>query len=216
MKLLIFDFDGTIADSLAVFIEATNRLADRYGFPPVEQHQIPLIRALSSRELIQQIPVPRWQLPFFLNRLRQEVRQLSPKLQLFDGISDALTELEQDYCLGIVTSNAKTTVETVLKEQDLDSLFQFIHAGHGLLGKARILRRLLHQYRLQPTEVIYIGDETRDIEAAQQAHLTSIAVSWGFNNRAILEQQQPDIVIDHPRELATAIEQSRSSSGTQF
>ncbi|MGB7413363.1 MAG: HAD hydrolase-like protein, partial [Thermosynechococcaceae cyanobacterium] len=155
MKLLIFDFDGTIADSLEVFIEATNHLADRYGYPPIEPHQIPLIRSLSSRELIQQIPVARWQLPFFLNRLRQEVRALSPKLQVFDGISEALIELEQEYCLGIVTSNAKATVETVLKDNGLNSLFQFIHAGHGLLGKARILRRLLKQYSLQPTEVIY-------------------------------------------------------------
>ncbi|MGF1600401.1 MAG: HAD-IA family hydrolase [Thermosynechococcaceae cyanobacterium] len=207
MKLLIFDFDGTIADSLEVFIEATNHLAQRYGYPPIEAHQISKIRSLSSRELIQQIPVARWQLPFFLRRLRQEVRELSPKLQVFDGISEALIELEQEYCLGIVTSNAKTTVENVLRGQELDPLFQFIHAGHGLLGKARILKRLLKQYGLQPTEVIYIGDETRDIEAAQQVQLATIAVSWGFNNRVVLEQQQPDIIIDHPSELFTAIKQ---------
>jgi phosphoglycolate phosphatase len=210
MKLIIFDFDGTLADSLDIFIEATNHLAQRYGYSPIDNSQIPQIRSLSSRELIQQIPVARWQLPFFLHKLRQEVRQLSPKLQLFDGISEALTQLDQEYSLGIVTSNTKATVETVLTEQGLDPLFQFIHAGHGLLGKARILRRLLRQYHLQPTEVVYVGDETRDIEAAQQAQVAAIAVSWGFNSRAVLEQQQPNIVIDHPRELLTAIRHSQS------
>ncbi len=207
MKLIIFDFDGTLADSLEIFITATNRLAQKYGYPPIEISQIPHIRALSSRAIIQQIPVARWQLPFFLQRLRQEVSQLKAQLQPFDGIGEALTALKQEgYSLGIVTSNAQTTVDSYLAAQALDQLFEFVRAGHGLLGKARVLRRLLRTYRLQPTQVIYVGDETRDVEAAQQVHLPSIAVSWGFNNRTILEQQQPDIIIDHPRELLIAIQ----------
>ncbi|MGB7414444.1 MAG: HAD hydrolase-like protein, partial [Thermosynechococcaceae cyanobacterium] len=61
-----------------------------------------------------------------------------------------------------------------------------------------------------------IGDETRDVEAAQQVQLRTIAVSWGFNSRAVLEKQQPDIVIDHPSELVAAIKQHQSSMRLLF
>lgn len=207
MTLLIFDFDGTLVDSLEVFIEATNCLAQKYGYPPVESSQIPQIRALSSRALIQQIPVARWQLPFFLQSLRQEVSKLAAQLQLFDGVREALTDLKDEgYCLGIVTSNAQSTVENFLITQGLHTLFDFVHAGRGLLGKAGTLRRLVKQYRLLPSQVIYIGDETRDVEAAQQIRLATVAVSWGFNSRAVLEQQQPDIIIDTPRDLLMAVQ----------
>lgn len=208
MKLLIFDFDGTIVDSLETFIEATNCLAQKYGYPAVGNDKIPQIRALSSRALIKQIPVPRWQLPFFLQNLRQEVNQRQEKLRLFDGMEDTLTALKaQGYSLGIVTSNTRSTVDSVLKTQQLESLFDFVHAGRGLLGKARILRRLVKRYRLQPSEVLYIGDETRDVEAAQQVAIATIAVSWGFNSRIVLEQQNPDIIIDYPRDLQAAAQQ---------
>jgi phosphoglycolate phosphatase len=208
MKLLIFDFDGTLVDSLEIFIEATNRLARKYGYPPIATSQIPQIRALSSRALIQQIPVARWQLPFFLQSLRQEVSQLAAQLRLFDGIKESLSDLKnQGYCLGIVTSNAQATVENFLSTQELDPLFDFVHAGRGLLGKARTLRRLVKRYRLPTAEVIYIGDETRDIEAAQQAQLATIAVSWGFNSRVVLEQQQPDTIVDDPGALLSAVKQ---------
>jgi phosphoglycolate phosphatase len=207
MKLLIFDFDGTLVDSLEIFIEATNRLTQKYGYPPIETSQIPQIRALSSRALIQQIPVARWQLPFFLQSLRREVSQLAAQLRLFDDMKEALSDLkDQGYCLGIVTSNAQSTVENFLTTQELDPLFDFVHAGRGFLGKARILRRLVKRYRLPAAEVIYIGDETRDVEAAQQAQLATIAVSWGFNSRVVLEQQQPDMIIDDPRALLTAVQ----------
>lgn len=207
MTLVIFDFDGTLADSLEIFIEATNRLAAKYGYPPVDLSQIPQIRALSSRALLQEMPVARWQLPFFLRGLRREVQQLSPKLCLFDGVHEVLTGLHrQGHRLGIVTSNAKATVEEVLTAQGLDHVFEFIHAGHGLLGKAPILRRLARRYRLPPTEVLYVGDETRDVEAAQTVQMVAIAVTWGFNNRTVLEQQQPDVIVDHPSDLLATVQ----------
>ncbi|PZD75280.1 Phosphoglycolate phosphatase [Acaryochloris thomasi RCC1774] len=217
MKLLIFDFDGTLVDSLEIFIEATNCLAKKYGYSPIETSQIPQIRALSSRALIQQIPVARWRLPFFLQGLRQEVSKLATQIQLFDGAKEALTDLKNEgYCLGIVTSNAQSTVENFLVTQDLNTLFDFVHAGRGLLGKAGTLRRLVKRYRLQPSQVIYIGDETRDIEAAQQVQIPSIAVSWGFNSRVVLEQQQPDMIIDTPDDLLLAVQSCLVENASHF
>lgn len=208
MSLIIFDFDGAIADSLLVFIEATNRLAKDFGYPQVSSAQIPQIKNLSSREMIQQLAIASWKMPFFLRRFRQELHQLTPNLQLIDGMRETLEEINrQGYRLAIVTSNARQNVERFLHMQGLHPLFEFIYAGQVLLGKARVLRQLVKRYRLNPRQVICVGDETRDIEAAQQAGLRFIAVSWGLNSREVLAKHAPDVLIDRPEELLAAVTQ---------
>lgn len=208
MNLIVFDFDGAIADSLVVFIEATNRLAKEFGYPQVSSAQIPQIKHLSSREMIQQLAIASWKMPFFLRRFRQELHQLTPNLQLIDGMRETLEEINrQGYRLGIVTSNARQNVERFLHMQGLHPLFEFIYAGQVLLGKARVLRQLVKRYRLNPRQVICVGDETRDIEAAQQAGLRIIAVSWGLNSREVLAKHAPDVLIDRPEELLVAVTQ---------
>jgi HAD superfamily hydrolase (TIGR01509 family) len=208
MSLIIFDFDGAIADSLEVFLEATNRLAKDFGYPQVSLAQIPQIKNLSSREMIQQLAIARWKMPFFLRRFRQELNQLTPNLQLVDGMRETLEDIsQQGYRLGIVTSNARQNVERFLHIQGLNHLFEFIYAGQVLLGKARVLRQLVKRYRVDLRQVICVGDETRDIEAAQQAGLRIIAVSWGLNSREVLAKHAPDVLIDRPEELLAAVTQ---------
>lgn len=206
MNLIIFDFDGVIADSFDVLVEATNRLAGEFGYPHVSPTQIPHIKNLSSREMIQQFAIARWKMPFFLRRFRQELNQLTPNLRLVDGMKELLEDIsQQGYRLGIVTSNARQNVEEFLHLQELDHLFEFICAGQVLLGKARILKQLVKRYRVTPKQVLYVGDETRDIEAAHRAGLRIIAVSWGLNSRDILAKHNPDVLIDRPEELLAAV-----------
>jgi phosphoglycolate phosphatase len=53
--------------------------------------------------------------------------------------------------------------------------------------------------------VIYVGDETRDIEAARKIQIQVIAVSWGFNSREVLAEQKPDFLISHPSQLIEVV-----------
>lgn len=208
MSLIVFDFDGTIADSLEVFVTASNRLALEFGYPQVSLEQIPEIQKLSSREVLRQLAIPQWQIPFFLRRFRREVNLLVPELQLISGIQAPLIALHQaGYQLGIVSSNARQTVEAFLQHQALLDRFEFIYAGQVLLGKARALRSLVKQYGVDPSQVICVGDETRDIEAAQQVGVKMLAVSWGFNSREVLASYSPDLLIDQPDQLVAAIQQ---------
>lgn len=207
MSLIIFDFDGTIADSLLVFIQAFNRLAPKFGCPQISLSQIPEIKNLSSQEGLQKLAIPSWQMPLFLYCLRCEVSRLASELQPIEGIPTVLIEIHQrGHRLGIVTSNARSTVLRFLDYQQLTQQFEFIYAGQLLLGKARILKRLVNRNQLDPKQVIYVGDETRDIEAAKQAGLTTIAVSWGFNSAAVLAKHKPDQLIDRPEQLLAVLD----------
>lgn len=208
MSLIIFDFDGTIADSLEIFIEATNRLAGKFGYQQISSSQISLFRTLSLRKMIQQLRVPTWKLPFFLRSFRKELNQLMIDLQLVDGMKEALLDInQQNYRLGIVTSNSRQNVESFLQLQGLYHLFEFIYGGQVLSGKARVLKKLARLNRVEPKQLVFIGDETSDVKSAKQVGLTNIAVSWGFNDREILVESAPDVLIDYPEQLLAAINQ---------
>jgi phosphoglycolate phosphatase len=208
MSLIIFDFDGTIADSLEIFIEAANRLSKDFGYQPISSAQVSDLRALSLREMMQEGRMARWKLPFFLRRFRQELSPMIKDLQLVEGMQDALLELQQqNYRLGIVTSNSRRNVEACLHLQGLHHVFEFIYAGQVLSGKTRALKNLARRNRAQPQQLIFIGDETSDVEAAKQAGLANIAVSWGFNNRDVLLKAAPDKLVDRPEQLVAAVVQ---------
>ncbi|PSB03825.1 HAD family hydrolase, partial [Merismopedia glauca] len=57
-----------------------------------------------------------------------------------------------------------------------------------------------------PAKVIYVGDETRDIEAARKSKIKAIAVCWGFNFREILAKYKPDFLIDRPSQLLEVVQ----------
>ena len=80
-------------------------------------------------------------------------------------------------------------------------LFDFIHTTSKIWSKNRSLKTLIHDNQLKLSEVIYIGDETRDIVAAQKAGIRCVAVTWGFNSRKALEAHRPDYLIHSPQEL---------------
>jgi len=87
----------------------------------------------------------------------------------------------------------------------LSALFDFIHSGRSLFGKDRVIRKLINHEQLQADRVVYIGDETRDIEASRAAGIAVIAVSWGLNRRDLLASLSPDQIADKPDELPDCV-----------
>jgi len=64
---------------------------------------------------------------------------------------------------------------------------------------------VVREHKLDKNNVIYVGDETRDIRSARKSQIPIVAVTWGFNATEILSQHQPDYLVDHPSELLGAI-----------
>ena len=87
------------------------------------------------------------------------------------------------------------TVERVLNQHDVTDVFDFIYCGKSLFGKKRCLSQLIHKYQLSPQETYYIGDEVRDIKAAEANNIQAIAVGWGFNSAEKLCQQKPSLFV---------------------
>ena len=213
MTVIIFDFDGTLADTLEALVGITNRLAKEFGYQVVNPEEVKLLQDLSSQEIIRRSGISIFKLPFLLRRVKIELSREIHQLQPIAGIPEVLIALKQANCrLGIVTSNDEENVRAFLKSHGLQNLFEFVYSGTALFGKNKVLNRLLKQKQIHHYSAIYVGDETRDIEAAKQVKIKSIAVSWGFNSKQALVRQNPDFLIHHPQELLSIIQKLEGNS----
>ncbi|MCT7956890.1 HAD-IA family hydrolase [Laspinema palackyanum] len=206
-RIILFDFDGTIADSLDSIVKITNRLSGEFGYKKTTQEDVENLRNMNSLQIIKTSGVPIFKIPFLLQMVKLELNHEIQNLKPTAGILESLHTLKQkEHKLGIVTSNSLENVKAFLERNEMTKLFSFIHAGSTLFGKNKAIRRFLKKEGVSPESVIYVGDETRDIEAAKKARIKVIAVTWGFNSKMVLAQHNPDLAIDKPQDLIAAIE----------
>ncbi|MGP1382795.1 MAG: HAD-IA family hydrolase [Thainema sp.] len=201
MAVIIFDFDGTIADTLDAIVAITNRLATKYRYPMVTSHDVKQLQGLSTQQIIRHSGLSIFQFARLVRRVRRELNASIESIQPIAQLEPVLRELAHEHRLGIVTSNSAQNVQRFLVRHQLTEQFSFIYSGTTLFGKAKVLRRVLRQYQIKPTHVFYVGDETRDVEAAKVLPINMIAVAWGFNTPEILQAHQPDFLIYSPSEL---------------
>ncbi len=207
VPIILFDFDGTIADTLDSLIKITNRLAGEFGYKQTTEEDIATLKNMNSMQVIKTSGIPVFKIPFLLQRVKLELNHEIPILKPIPGIFEALYLLKnKDIKLGILTSNSQENVKGFLERNEMTTLFNFIDAGATLFGKSKAIKNFLKKEGVQPEQVIYVGDETRDIEAAKKVKIKVIAVSWGFNSKAVLAKHNPDLIIDKPQELMAAVD----------
>jgi phosphoglycolate phosphatase len=193
-QLIVFDFDGTLADSFGWFSAALNDIAPRWRFRPIAADAEPMLRQLHAGAILRHLGVPGWKVPLIAADLRRRMGRDIDRIRLFDGVAPMLEGLaEGGLRLAIASSNAATNVERVLGPRLCD-LVAARECGAAISGKAARLRRLLRRARLAPGQAIYIGDEIRDIDAARAVGMAAGVVGWGYNDLGALRRQRPDIV----------------------
>jgi phosphoglycolate phosphatase len=204
-KLIIFDFDGTLADTIGALIRISNRLAPEFGYPQIGDEQLANLKYLSSWEIIKLSKVALWKLPFLLKRVKEEFPDEVRNVKLFPGVIELLNTLKlQGYRLGIVSSNAETNIRSLLQQNQIEHLFDFVKTA-STFGKGKTIDRMIRQYDCPKSDAIYIGDEIRDIQAARSIAIRIVAVGWGFNAPTALIDRQPDLLITKPRALIDAL-----------
>ena len=205
-KVIVFDFDGTIADTYQAIVDITNDLSSEFGYQPIDEEELLLLKNLSSKEIVKRAEISLFKIPFLVKRVQKELGGQIADLSPIKGIESVLLELKQrNYILGIVTSNVRENVVLFLQNNNLEYLFDFIYSGTNIFGKHRIINQLVRKHKLNKTDVIYVGDETRDIRSARKSGISVIAVGWGFNSQEILAEYKPDFLAVKPTELLEAI-----------
>jgi phosphoglycolate phosphatase len=189
-RLAIFDFDGTLADSLPWFRASFQDMIARFDLAPVGDDEMEGLRALSARQIMARLRVPMWRLPAIAQDMRKRKLAAANEISLFDGVEGMLSELQRlDIKAAIVSSDGEESVRRVLgTTADLISRFD---CGAAIFGKYRKFHRAARHFRTSPAGTICIGDELRDIEAARAAGMDSGAVAWGYTFPAALQAAGP-------------------------
>ena len=178
-RLAIFDFDGTLADSFPFFVAVFNQVADKHAFNRIHPEELDALRKLGAREIMSHIGMPRWKLPLVARTFMGLMKQHRGSIPLFRDIADTLSHLEEKgLILAVVSSNSKDNVMRVLGSNCRH--FRAFECGVSIFGKASRLRRVMRKFDMAPEQVIYIGDQPTDGEAASAAGVAFGAVAWGY------------------------------------
>ena len=204
-RVIVFDFDGTLADTYPWVESVLGEVCQTFGLRTPAMHERAALRRLDTQAQLRALGIPLWQAPRILADLRRRMQSAVGSITLFPGIEAAIEALDRArITLAVVSSNAEDNVRHIIGTP-MASRFAAFDCGIDLFGKAARLSRLARRFGAAAQEVMLIGDEVRDIEAARQAGTQVGVTTWGYTSMETLAQYQPDAIFtvadDIPRLL---------------
>lgn len=206
MALVIFDYDGVLADTLDDLIhfgqEACNQLGVNHT---VTKDDLSNLEVMSFATYGRACEVPEHLVDEFVKiSLRLFAEKASPPA-IFDGVSEVIQHFSASHKLAIVTTNSSQNVHAFLTQHGLDSL---IHAVYGVDtpgSKAQKISIARERFANNGEAVFMIGDALSDVRSAKEAGVASIAVTWGHQSLETLMRGEPDYVVEAPRQIIKII-----------
>ena len=188
-SFILFDFDGTIADTISAGLEIINSHAEKYGYKRLDGD---INTHFSALQLVKMAEVKLWKLPYLIYQLKKKLSEKSDELKVLPEAPELIKKLSNEgYELGILTSNSLKTVKSFLKKYELDSFFSFLRTDVSLFGKKKALAKAK---KVINKKIVYIGDELRDIEACKKNDIPIVSIPWGLNSFESLEEHNPGLV----------------------
>lgn len=205
IKYVIFDFDGTLADSKNSLISAWNSLADKYQFKKIKYEDLESLKTLSIKERSKLLNFPMYKMPIVIPELYSLYRQSIKDITLFDGIKNVLDELEsRGYQTAIISSNSEDNIKEFLQRNEVESITEVICSSR-IFGKDKMIKNFIKSHNLQVSEVIYVGDEHRDIVACKKSGVKVIWVGWGYDAAELVQTANPDYMVYVPEQILQVI-----------
>ncbi|HXP91237.1 MAG TPA: HAD hydrolase-like protein [Fibrobacteria bacterium] len=185
---VLFDFDGTLADTFPRVERLLPRLARELGFLDPGEEGVRALRGRNMRSILSHLGIPWWKVPLVLWRARALLEADPEIIPLFPGIVELLTDLDKAGIeWGILTSNGIDVVRRTLYQNGAPEP-GWLEAGLGLSGKSKRIRRMAGRWGIPAGDLVLIGDETRDVDAARKAQVPMVAVTWGYNTADALRE----------------------------
>lgn len=196
-KVIIFDFDGTIADSFMVMLQVVHQLLGK----SLEHEDISRLRGMRSREVLRELHIAPWRAPFVSAKVRRLLSTRMDEIALIPGIDDTLRSLAKAHTLYILSANSVANAQTFLERNGIAGAFSGVYGGVQPWAKGRALRKIAREQKLSVRDTWYVGDGYLDIKAAHHAGMKAMAVAWGYSNIHVLESCKPDALVFSSDEL---------------
>lgn len=199
-KTIIFDFDGTIVDSMAVILRVYSSLSSTHSLKELSDEDIAKLKNMTPFEVIKFLDIPFYKIPQLLFEAKNKYKDYLSDLKPVPGLPFVLIDLQKHYNLRILTSNSRNIVLNFLDNQKINC-FESVSSEKNIFGKDKSLKKIIKELNLKKDNVVYVGDEVRDIQACQKAGIDIISVSWGLNDFEILKKYKPTYLISDPQDL---------------
>jgi phosphoglycolate phosphatase len=210
MALIIFDYDGVLADTLDDLLafgqEACNQMGIKHH---VTKEDLSNLELMSFATYGRACEVPERQVDEFVKICLNLFAEKKSPPPIFPGLSEVLRTLAVDHVLAIVTTNSAPNVNAFLHHHGLDSLIDAVYGVDSLGSKAQKISRARDQFmdNGRHEAVFMVGDSLSDVLAAREAYATSVAVTWGHQRVEYLLRGKPDYVVSAPDDLIKIIKQ---------
>jgi phosphoglycolate phosphatase len=202
MKNLLFDFDGTIADSLNSLITLINTGSEKFNYNKIPTKND--YRQRTMKEFIKYLKIPFYKLPFVIIYLISHLNKSIPLQKPYDKIDSILYKLKKDFHLYLITSNISSSVNKFLINNNLH-VFKKIYCDKFQFFKYQQIKKCLKENNIERNNAIFIGDEVRDIKAAGKSKIKCISVNWGFDSENLLKKHNPNYLVSTPKDLYNLI-----------
>lgn len=203
---LVFDFDGTLADSEEVCFELFNEMAAEYGYRCLSRAEVPGLKCLAYRERCRRLGIPLLRVPLLAIEARQRYQRRLATLKPFEQIPLVLRQLASaGYRLHILSSNAVANIRDFIRRHDID-VFESVVCERNFFGKHIGLGKFMRRHGVRAHEVVYMGDEVRDVDACRKVGIPIFAAGWGFDGETTLRVAAPDGVLATPLEISGMLE----------
>lgn len=203
MKCIIFDFDGTIADTTRIIIKIMDALSEKHGYNKIGS--IDNLRDMSYTEAAKYLGIPKHKLAQLLAEGYKLRKQMKDRVPIYRGIKTLLKKLK-NYDLALISRSSTENLYDFIRFHNLEGIFNEVIGGNPLTRKHMQIKQFIKQKKYLKDDVIYIADEIRDISSARKAGVKIISVTWGFNSRHALEKHCPDWIVDSASEILSIIE----------
>jgi phosphoglycolate phosphatase len=200
MKLLLFDFDGVLVDSLDVY-EKTVTLCLAKINQPLTRGRAEFLELFDGNfyETLAQKGV---NLENFMTASVDILSQVNySEMKPFDAMWPVLQELKKKHCLIVISSNDTPTIREALRLYGFEDIFQEILGSDFMLSKKDKILYAIKKYSVMLEDIYYIGDTIGDIREGKQAGVKTIGVTWGWHDKIKMASSNPDYLFNDPQEL---------------
>jgi phosphoglycolate phosphatase-like HAD superfamily hydrolase len=202
---VIFDFDGTLANSVDLMFDLYNSHVDEFGYLPIEREEFSALRRMGYAKAMRLKKVKARRLPKIALTLSREMHDRMDVVSPYEGIIEMLTKLKsKGLTIGVLTSNQASLVNEFFQKHSFPD-FDFVVSEKTIFGKDKALKKIIKRFELDKSQVLYVGDEPRDVSASRKAKIKVIGVSWGLAGTEGFEKIKPDYLVDDPYQLEERI-----------